>query len=100
MRSKLILAITVCVFLSALAQESIPSSSLHTERLAAIGRLWGAVRYFHPWIAEGRVDWDESLLANVPQLLNATGESEYESVVQSLLARIGDPVTCILPELP
>ena len=100
MRLKLILVTAVCGVLGLMAQVSISSASLRTERLSAIGRLWGTMRYFHPWIASGRMDWDEALLVNVPKLLNATADSDYESAVKSLLARVGDPVTCILPEMP
>ena len=29
-----------------------------TERLAGLGRLWGAAKFFHPFLAYKEIDWD------------------------------------------
>ena len=32
--------------------------TVRIERLAALGKLWAAVKYFHPWLAYQDIDWD------------------------------------------
>ena len=40
------------------------SESKRVERLVGLCRLWGAVKYFHPYLAyRGDIDWDAVLVA-------------------------------------
>lgn len=63
------------------------------ERLARVVRLWGTVRFHHPYLAYKDIDWDEALVAAAPRVLTAKSREEYASVVRTLLGAMGDPVT-------
>ena len=39
-----------------------------TTRLAALGRTWGLLKYFHPDVAQGTVDWDAALLDEIARV--------------------------------
>jgi hypothetical protein len=39
-----------------------------TERLAALGQVWGFLKYFHPDVAAGTIHWDIVLVATVPKV--------------------------------
>lgn len=88
--------------LLALALVSGPTAALHAqtatdsarlERLAALGRLWVSIKYFHPWLAYRSIDWDAALVAAVPRVSAARDRASYASAVQGMLDRLADPVT-------
>lgn len=68
----------------------------HIERLARVGRLWGAVRYLHPYLAYKDVDWDAALVAAIPKVREAKSVDEYRAAVQGMLDALGDPVTRVV----
>jgi C-terminal processing protease CtpA/Prc len=63
------------------------------ERLARVVRLWGTVRFHHPYLAYKDIDWDEALVAAAPRVLTAKSRQEYAAAVRTLLDAMGDPVT-------
>lgn len=56
-------------------------------------RIWGKLRYRHPWIVTGRVDWDAALVAAIPKIEAAKTDAEEERAIAEMLASIGDPAT-------
>ena len=78
---------------AAFAAESI-------DRLARVGKLWGTVRYLHPWLAYKDVDWDAALVAALPKVREAKTTEEYKAAVQGLLGALGDPVTRVADPTP
>jgi len=66
------------------------------ERLAGLGRLWAAVKYFHPWPAWRELDWDRALLSAVPQVMRAESPADYAAALQAMLDELGDPATRVV----
>lgn len=65
-----------------------------TNRLVALAKLWGFVRYHHPFLAyRSDVDWDAALVAAIPKVRQARGVDEYRAAVTDMLATLGDPRT-------
>lgn len=63
------------------------------ERLARVVRLWGYVRFHHPYLAYKDIDWDEALAVAAPRVLAAGSRQEFAASVRTLLATLGDPAT-------
>ncbi|MBW8876051.1 MAG: hypothetical protein JF614_13875 [Acidobacteria bacterium] len=63
------------------------------ERLSHLARLWGAVRYLHPWLAYQEIDWDAALVQAIPRVRAARTADQYAAAVQTMLGALGDPVT-------
>jgi C-terminal processing protease CtpA/Prc len=82
----------------ALGAQTAAPDSVRIERLAALGRLWVSIKYFHPWLAHRTIDWDGALAAAVPRVSAARDRSDYASAVQQMLAVLGDPVTRVQRE--
>jgi glyoxylase-like metal-dependent hydrolase (beta-lactamase superfamily II) len=38
------------------------------ERLAALGRVWGLLKYYHPDVAGGTIDWDQALVDAIAKI--------------------------------
>ena len=71
----------------------LTESEYLTERLAGLGRLWGAVKFFHPYLAYREIDWDGALIKAIPQVKAARAPGEYRQAISTMLQSLGDPAT-------
>lgn len=83
-----------CLFLLCLAAlpglgQSSRLSACTTQRLATLGRVWGLLKYYHPDVAQGRVNWDSVLIATLPAAQKARSSAQFGLVVQQLCAAAG-----------
>src|SRR5262245_37091797 len=69
------------------------AEKIRIERLAALGRLWGVVNYFHPYLAYKEVDWDAALIAAIPKVNAAKSTEDYRAAIDGLFATLGDSAT-------
>jgi C-terminal processing protease CtpA/Prc len=63
------------------------------QRLAHLGRLWGAVRYLHPYLAYRDIDWDAAGLDAIAAVSAASDDAAYLDAVRAMLTVLGDPAT-------
>jgi C-terminal processing protease CtpA/Prc len=71
----------------------LTESEYQTERLAGLGRLWGAVKFFHPYLAYKNLDWDGALIKAVPQVKSARTPEQYRQAISNMLQVLNDPLT-------
>jgi hypothetical protein len=69
-----------------------PTSS-QVERLAGLGKLWGVIKLFHPYVVEQNIDWDSALVQTIPKVEAANGHEEYRKAIDYLLSFLHDPGT-------
>lgn len=73
-----------------------PSASA-VSRLESVARLWGIVKYCHPWITahprHAQVDWDKALVDVLPRIEAAETSGDFANAVGDMLAVLGDPAT-------
>lgn len=62
------------------------------DNLAYTGKLWGFLKYHHPAIATGDVNWDYELFRVLPGILNAGTKAEKEKVLAQWIRKLG-PLT-------
>jgi C-terminal processing protease CtpA/Prc len=91
-----LLACSLVAFRAADAQSS-PPDSVRVARLASLGRVWGAVKYFHPALVSRPVDWDSALVAAIPRVRAANSRAEFAAAVDRMLVALGDPLTRVVP---
>ncbi len=73
-----------------------PEDANRVERIGGLIRAWGAIEFFHPYVAHMPVDWDAALLAAIPMVESARSAAEYADAVESMLKRLNDPVTRVI----
>ncbi len=95
-RSAAALALALSLLGPQQARAQSAADSIRIARLAALGRLWGAVKYFHPALVSRPVDWDAALVAAIPRVRAARSPAEYAAAVDSMLAVLGDPATRVV----
>ena len=76
-----------------------PLPSPRIQRLVEASRLWGRMKWVHPALADGRIDWDKALLDALPDIAAADQEAAYASALQKMLAHLGDDALRIGPAL-
>src|SRR5512145_56297 len=62
-------------------------------RLAGLARVWGAVKFFHPYLAYQDVDWDKALIETIPRVNAAKSPEEYNAAINHLLSFLNDKNT-------
>src|SRR5215510_14005998 len=63
------------------------------ERLAGLAKVWGTVRYFHPYLAYRDIDWDKALIETIPKVNAAKTPADYQAAVNQMLAVLNDKST-------
>jgi C-terminal processing protease CtpA/Prc len=67
------------------------TDSLAVARLAALGRVWGAAKFFHPALAYRDVAWDAALIETIPLVDAARSEGDLAAAFDHLLSFLDDP---------
>jgi C-terminal processing protease CtpA/Prc len=70
--------------------------AVRLERLSAVIRLWGAIHYFHPYVASRAINWDEALFQAMKQLGAGTSHEEFVLILSGMLAPLNDSDTRVL----
>lgn len=100
MKKNILLSLLILVFfLTAIpnfAASGESSQDKTQERLADLCRLWGKVKYFHPYLAYKQIDWDQALVETVPKVIASRSGEEYQQAVEFMLSFLEDPNTRIL----
>ncbi len=82
----------------AVLQDSAKPDGLQVQRLAGLAKVWGAVKFFHPYLAYKPIDWDQALVQSIPQVKAAGTAEEYRKAVDHMLSFLQDPVTRTVTE--
>ena len=68
------------------------------ERLGSLIRLWGTIRFFHPYIASRPIDWDSAFITAIQPAAGAASRDDFIRVVSAMLARLDDSETRVLDD--
>ena len=60
------------------------------NNLALLGKIWGYLKYYHPTVAEGELDWDNELVNMVPQVLQAEDNEERDRIFAEWIDGLGE----------
>ena len=98
--SKFVLITIIILFLFAgfadAQQSSVTNSTkenARVERLVGLAKVWGTIKFFHPYLAYREIDWDKALVETIPKVNAAKTAREYEAAVNSMLTALGDKNT-------
>jgi hypothetical protein len=94
--NNLLKAVFVALVLLHPALFAQPQAAPETDRLIATGKLWGTVKYFHPYLAYRNIDWDKALVDALPKIRSANTGAEYAAALESMLDALGDPATYVV----
>src|SRR4029450_92442 len=84
-----IAALLAFVLLTIGAGRAEAQSREQVDRLVALAQVWGFLKYFHPGVAAGTIDWDSTLVAAVPKVTGARTNAEFNTTIEALLDAAG-----------
>ena len=58
-------------------------------RLSALAKVWGLLKYFHPLVAEGTVNWDQVLVDELPLVQAAESRTAFNDEIVRLIRLAG-----------
>ena len=67
-----------------------------TEKLAATCKVWGFLKYYHPVVASGELNWDNQLLEKLPLIEKAQTKEEFSLILENWIDDLG-PVKEVAP---
>ncbi len=60
-----------------------------TKRLAALAKVWGLLKYYHPEVAKGTIDWDRELISAIPAVIAAGDFDSFNMEIENLITQAG-----------
>src|SRR5262245_10946841 len=74
-------------------EEKAPATREQLQRLVTVCKVWGTIRYQHPFLAYQDIDWDAALVKALPKVEAAKTNEEFAAAVQVMLDALRDPAT-------
>ncbi|RZK48487.1 MAG: hypothetical protein EOO99_10150 [Pedobacter sp.] len=65
-----------------------------TPQLVTFLKVWGFLKYFHPTIAQGHIDWDETFLKGIQDIQKFNNKAEINNYYKDLIASLGPVPKC------
>ena len=83
--NKIILATIILICVNGHSQHFSES-----EKLAATCKVWGFLKYYHPKVANGALNWDKQLFDVLPKIEHAKNKEEFSLVLENWIASLGE----------
>lgn len=64
------------------------------DNVAALGQVWGFLKYFHPAVVAGQRDWDAELLRQLPPVLACRSAAERSRLLSAWVTGLGPVPAC------
>ncbi|MGZ8536358.1 MAG: hypothetical protein ACXWV4_12555, partial [Flavitalea sp.] len=85
----LLLHTSSCCF----TQQSL--TTIEITRLSDAGKIYGYVKYFHPFVQYKNINWDSAFAASVENIIRAKNKDEYALILEKLFSCLEDGITKI-----
>jgi C-terminal processing protease CtpA/Prc len=72
------------------------SDSIKIMRLASLCKLWGTIKYFHPYLAYRTINWDSAFVAAAKDVDKSKSSDDYKNAIRNMLRSLNDPTTRVL----
>ena len=80
---------------AAAAFEPTTLTAQQTDNVAALAQVWGLLKYYHPAVAAGQLNWDADFLRLLPLVLASRSVAERSTVLSTWLTALGPVAKCI-----
>lgn len=76
--------LTTCL-LASISLSGIGQTIDTTTRIKNFIKVWGFLKYYHPLIATGNIDWDYVFVKSIPEIINAKSSSKFNDKVLNVI---------------
>lgn len=79
----------VAIALAAAAPQLASLTPQQVDNVAALGQVWGLLKYFHPAVAAGQRDWDAEFLRQLPAVLACESAEQRSRLLSAWVTGLG-----------
>lgn len=69
-------------------------SNTQIQSLALLGKIWGFLKYYHPYIAKGNLNWDYELFRFLPSYIEVKDKNGRNNLLLDWINKLGRPAPC------
>ncbi|MEP6700065.1 MAG: S41 family peptidase [Bacteroidota bacterium] len=69
-------------------------TNFQTESLSLLGKVWGFLKYYHPFVATGNLNWDYELFRFLPSYLPVKNRDERNFLLLQWINKWEKPAIC------
>jgi C-terminal processing protease CtpA/Prc len=81
------------IFCQSTPAQTASAEDVRIARLTGLAKVWGTVKYFHPYLAYRDIDWDKALIDTIPKVNVAKTPQDYQTALNQMLAVLNDKST-------
>ncbi|WP_435273670.1 S41 family peptidase [Psychrobium sp. nBUS_13] len=74
--------------------DQLSLSNIQHENLVLLGQVWGFLKYHHPTIASGKLDWDKQLIDFLPKYLSLRSTDDRNRLLTAWIDKLGPVAIC------
>ncbi len=89
---KPVIAIVIFLFLSGTSYSQ--TSLQESEKIATFCKVWGFLKYYHPAVAKGEMDWDKAFATRIESLASLHTKTQISYFYSEWIASLGEVKTC------
>lgn len=60
------------------------------QQIATFTKVWGFLKYHHPAVAAGNINWDSVYLSNLPKIQHSATSNEFNRLLLSVINNLGE----------
>jgi C-terminal processing protease CtpA/Prc len=90
MKKILAAALLFILSISQLEGASNVQNLTEIEKLSATAKIWGFLKYYHPAVANGSLDWDEQLLHRLEEVEKSESKKELSKFFLKWIEELGE----------
>ncbi len=91
-RFRLLILLSVFIIhpFTANCQNNTSIDSRKVQQLSGLCKVWGLLKYYHPTIQTGKIDWDTTLISYIPKVLAVNNNNEYNKIINEFILLPGE----------
>jgi len=88
------LAISILIFLSFSISTYSQTTVQESEKIATFCKLWGFLKYYHPIVANGKLDWDKEFTTRINVVTSLKSKQEINAYYSEWINSLGKVKNC------
>lgn len=60
------------------------------QEIATFTKVWGFLKYHHPAVATGKINWDSVYINNLPKIHHCATPNEFNKILLSVIGNLGE----------
>lgn len=86
--------ISILIFLSFSNSSYSLTTKKESEKIATFCKLWGFIKYYHPTVAKGSLDWDKEFTTRIKSLTELNSKQEINNYYSEWINDLGRVKNC------